>query len=131
MAGPVRFSSTRTAPVCRLNDIQDETVSRSASTASGAQRGRASRSSTLEGVGPVPPRAPRTSSSTESVLAASREELEGVGVPARPARSIYAQLHEPARPGLGLKQLHLQELPLSAVRRWMWVRRRSRRARRP
>jgi excinuclease ABC subunit C len=50
---------------------------------------------TLEGVGPVRRRALiRHFGSTESVLAASQEELEGVpGVPAKTARSIYAQLH--------------------------------------
>ena len=50
---------------------------------------------TLEGVGPVRRRALiQHFGSTESVLAASQEELEGVpGVPAKTARSIYAQLH--------------------------------------
>ena len=38
--------------------------------------------------------------STEGVLAASQEELEGVpGVPAKTARAIYAQLHR-TRAGL-------------------------------
>ena len=36
--------------------------------------------------------------SAEQVLAASQEELEGVpGVPAKTARSIYAQLHKAGR----------------------------------
>jgi excinuclease ABC subunit C len=55
---------------------------------------------TLEGVGPVRRRALiQHFGSTESVLAASQEELEGVpGVPAKTARSIYAQLHKTGRP---------------------------------
>ena len=54
---------------------------------------------TLEGVGPVRRRALiQHFGSTESVLAASQEELEGVpGVPAKTARSIYAQLHKTGR----------------------------------
>jgi excinuclease ABC subunit C len=53
----------------------------------------------LEGVGPVRRRALiQHFGSTESVLAASQEELEGVpGVPAKTARSIYAQLHKTGR----------------------------------
>jgi excinuclease ABC subunit C len=56
---------------------------------------------TLEGVGPVRRRALlRHFGSTEAVLAASEAELEGVpGVPAKTARSIYAQLHRTGRPG--------------------------------
>ncbi len=54
---------------------------------------------TLEGVGPVRRRALiQHFGSTESVLAASQEELEGVpGVPAKTASSIYAQLHKTGR----------------------------------
>ena len=54
---------------------------------------------TLEGVGPVRRRALlRHFGSTEAVLAASEAELEGVpGVPAKTARSIYAQLHKTGR----------------------------------
>jgi excinuclease ABC subunit C len=53
----------------------------------------------LEGVGPVRRRALlRHFGSAERVLAASQEELEGVpGVPAKTARSIYAQLHKAGR----------------------------------
>ncbi len=49
----------------------------------------------LRGVGPARRRALlRHFGSTEGVLAASQEQLEGVpGVPAKTARSIYAQLH--------------------------------------
>jgi excinuclease ABC subunit C len=59
-------------------------------------RARESLFDTLEGVGPVRRRALiQHFGSTESVLAASQEELEGVpGVPAKTARSIYAQLHK-------------------------------------
>jgi excinuclease ABC subunit C len=54
---------------------------------------------TLEGVGPARRRALlRHFGSTERMLAASQEELEGVpGVPAKTARSIYAQLHKAGR----------------------------------
>jgi len=54
---------------------------------------------TLEGVGPARRRAlMRHFGSAEQVLAASQEELEGVpGVPAKTARSIYAQLHKAGR----------------------------------
>jgi len=54
---------------------------------------------TLEGVGPARRRALlRHFGSAEQVLAASQEELEGVpGVPAKTARSIYAQLHKAGR----------------------------------
>jgi excinuclease ABC subunit C len=53
----------------------------------------------LEGVGPVRRRALlRHFGSAERVLAATQEELEGVpGVPAKTARSIYAQLHRAGR----------------------------------
>ena len=49
----------------------------------------------LEGVGPARRRALlQHFGSAERVLEATREELEGVpGVPAKTARSIYAQLH--------------------------------------
>jgi excinuclease ABC subunit C len=62
-------------------------------------RARESLFDTLEGVGPVRRRALiQHFGSTESVLAASQEELEGVpGVPAKTARSIYAQLHKTGR----------------------------------
>ena len=64
-------------------------------------RARESIFDTLEGVGPARRRALlRHFGSAESVLAASQEELEGVpGVPAKTARSIYAQLHRTGRPG--------------------------------
>jgi excinuclease ABC subunit C len=54
---------------------------------------------TLEGVGPARRRALLLHfGSAERVLAASQEELEGVpGVPAKTARSIYAQLHKAGR----------------------------------
>jgi excinuclease ABC subunit C len=60
---------------------------------------RASIFDDLEGVGPVRRRALlRHFGSAERVLAASQEELEGVpGVPAKTARSIYAQLHKAGR----------------------------------
>src|SRR5947199_2874554 len=53
----------------------------------------------LEGVGPARRRAIlQHFGSAERFLAASQEELEGVpGVPARTARSIYAQLHKAGR----------------------------------
>ena len=59
-------------------------------------RARESLFDTLEGVGPVRRRALlRHFGSTEGVLAASQEQLEGVpGVPAKTARAIYAQLHK-------------------------------------
>jgi excinuclease ABC subunit C len=54
---------------------------------------------TLEGVGPVRRRALlQHFGSVERVLGASMEELEGVeGMPAKTARSIYAQLHKAGR----------------------------------
>jgi len=54
----------------------------------------------LEGVGPARRRALlRHFGSVERVLAATREELEGVpGLPPRTARSVYAQLHKAGRP---------------------------------
>ena len=63
-------------------------------------RARESLFDTLEGVGPVRRRALlQHFGSTEGVLAASQEELEGVpGVPAKTARAIYAQLHRTAGP---------------------------------
>jgi excinuclease ABC subunit C len=53
----------------------------------------------LDGVGPVRRRALlRHFGSTERLLSATREELEGVpGVPAKTARQIYAQLHRAGR----------------------------------
>ena len=64
-------------------------------------RARESLFDTLEGVGPARRRALlRHFGSTEAVLAASMEELEGVpGVPAKTARHIYDQLHRTGRPG--------------------------------
>jgi excinuclease ABC subunit C len=64
-------------------------------------RARESLFDTLEGVGPVRRRALlRHFGSTEGVLAASQEQLEGVpGVPAKTARAIYAQLHRTGSPG--------------------------------
>jgi excinuclease ABC subunit C len=63
-------------------------------------RARESLFDTLEGVGPARRRALlQHFGSTEGVLAASQEQLEGVpGVPAKTARAIYAQLHK-AGPG--------------------------------
>jgi excinuclease ABC subunit C len=54
---------------------------------------------TLEGVGPVRRRAIlRHFGSADRFLAASQEELEGVpGLPAKTARSVYAQLHKAGR----------------------------------
>ena len=62
-------------------------------------RSRGSIFDTLQGVGPVRRRALlRHFGSTERLLAASQEELEGVpGVPAKTARAIYAQLHKAGR----------------------------------
>jgi excinuclease ABC subunit C len=53
----------------------------------------------LEGVGPARRRALlRHFGSTERILDATAEELEGVpGVPSKTARSIYAQLHRAGR----------------------------------
>jgi excinuclease ABC subunit C len=55
----------------------------------------------LPGVGPVRRRALlQHFGSAERFLAASQEELEGVpGLPAKTARTIYAQLHKAGRPG--------------------------------
>jgi excinuclease ABC subunit C len=60
---------------------------------------RASIFDELEGVGPARRRALlRHFGSAERVLGATQEELEGVpGVPAKTARSIYAQLHKAGR----------------------------------
>jgi excinuclease ABC subunit C len=62
-------------------------------------RARESIFDTLDGVGPARRRALlQHFGSAESVLAASQEQLEGVpGVPAKTARSIYAQLHRTGR----------------------------------
>ena len=62
-------------------------------------RARESIFDTLEGVGPARRRALlRHFGSAEGVLSATQEELEGVsGVPAKTARSIYAQLHKAGR----------------------------------
>jgi excinuclease ABC subunit C len=64
-------------------------------------RARESLFDTLEGVGPARRRALlRHFGSTEAVLGASQEELEGVpGLPPKTARAIYAQLHKTGRPG--------------------------------
>ena len=72
------------------------TASRSPSTASDADAAaRESMFDQLEGVGPARRRALlQHFGSAERVVSATREELEGVaGVPAKTARSIYAQLH--------------------------------------
>jgi excinuclease ABC subunit C len=63
-------------------------------------RARESLFDTLEGVGPARRRALlRHFGSTEGVLGASMEELQGVpGVPPKTARSIYEQLHKTGRP---------------------------------
>jgi excinuclease ABC subunit C len=62
-------------------------------------RGFASLFDELEGVGPARRRALLNHfGSVEAMLAASPEELEGVpGVPAKVARSVYAQLHKAGR----------------------------------
>jgi excinuclease ABC subunit C len=62
-------------------------------------RARESLFDTLEGVGPARRRALlRHFGSTEAVVAASMEELEGVpGLPAKTARAIYEQLHKTGR----------------------------------
>jgi excinuclease ABC subunit C len=64
-------------------------------------RARESLFDTLEGVGPARRRALlQHFGSTERVLGASQEELEGVpGLPPKTARTIYAQLHRTGRPG--------------------------------
>lgn len=61
--------------------------------------GRRSLLDELEGVGPARRRALlRHFGSVEAILAASQEELEGVpGLPAKTARSVYAQLHKAGR----------------------------------
>jgi excinuclease ABC subunit C len=84
-----------------LQRVRDE-AHRFAITYHRARRDAASRESMfdqLEGVGPARRRALlRHFGSAERVLAASAEELEGVpGVPAKTARSIYAQLHRAGR----------------------------------
>ncbi len=62
-------------------------------------RARGSIFDELQGVGPARRRALlRHFGSTERLLEASQEELEGVpGVPAKTARAIYAQLHKAGR----------------------------------
>jgi excinuclease ABC subunit C len=62
-------------------------------------KARASIFDNLPGVGPARRRALlRHFGSAERFLAATQEELEGVpGIPARTARSIYAQLHKAGR----------------------------------
>jgi excinuclease ABC subunit C len=62
-------------------------------------RARGSIFDDLQGVGPARRRALlRHFGSAERLLEASQEELEGVpGVPAKTARSIYAQLHRTGR----------------------------------
>jgi len=62
-------------------------------------RARESLFDRLEGVGPARRRALlRHFGSAERVVEASAEELEGVpGLPAKTARSIYAQLHKTGR----------------------------------
>jgi excinuclease ABC subunit C len=84
-----------------LRRIRDE-AHRFAITFHRQRRGAAARESMfdqLEGVGPARRRALlRHFGSAERVLDASAEELEGVpGVPAKTARSIYAQLHKAGR----------------------------------
>jgi excinuclease ABC subunit C len=84
-----------------LQRIRDE-AHRFAVTFHRRRRDAASRESMfdqLEGVGPVRRRALlQYFGSAERILAASQEELEGVpGVPAKTARSIYAQLHRAGR----------------------------------
>jgi excinuclease ABC subunit C len=84
-----------------LQRLRDE-AHRFALTFHRARRDAAARESVfdqLEGVGPARRRALlRHFGSAERVLAASQEELEGVpGVPAKTARSIYAQLHKAGR----------------------------------
>ena len=84
-----------------LQRIRDE-AHRFAITFHRARRDATSRESMfdqLDGVGPARRRALlRHFGSAERVLAASSEELEGVpGVPAKTARSIYAQLHRAGR----------------------------------
>jgi excinuclease ABC subunit C len=84
-----------------LQRIRDE-AHRFAVTFHRQRRDAASRESMfdqLEGVGPVRRRALlQHFGSAERLLAASPEELEGVpGVPAKTARSIYAQLHRAGR----------------------------------
>src|SRR5439155_21878720 len=60
----------------------------------------------LEGVGPARRRALlQYFGSAERFLAATQEELEGVpGVPPKPARAIYAQLHKAGRPWCPFQQ---------------------------
>ena len=62
-------------------------------------RARGSIFDDLQGVGPARRRALlRHFGSTDRLLEASQEELEGVpGVPAKTARAIYAQLHKAGR----------------------------------
>jgi len=84
-----------------LQRVRDE-AHRFAITFHRLRRDSASRESMfdqLDGVGPARRRALlRHFGSAERVLAASAEELEGVpGVPAKTARSIYAQLHRAGR----------------------------------
>ncbi len=64
-------------------------------------RARESLFDTLVGVGPARRRALlQHFGSTERVVGASQEELEGVpGLPPKTARAIYAQLHRTGRPG--------------------------------
>ncbi len=99
-AGPILLPE-HSAGLQLLQRIRDE-AHRFAVTYHRSRRDTAARESMfdqLEGVGPARRRALlRHFGSAERVLAATQEELEGVpGVPAKTARSIYAQLHKAGR----------------------------------
>src|SRR6266536_4437675 len=99
-AGPILLPE-HSAGLQLLQRIRDE-AHRFAVTYHRSRRDTAARESMfdqLEGVGPARRRALlRQFGSAERVLAATQEELEGVpGVPAKTARSIYAQLHKAGR----------------------------------
>jgi len=99
-SGPVRLPE-HSPGLQLLQRLRDE-AHRFAITFHRTRRDAAARESMfdqLEGVGPARRRALlRHFGSAERVLDASAEELEGVpGVPAKTARSIYAQLHKAGR----------------------------------
>ena len=81
-------------------------------------RARESLFDTLEGVGPVRRRALlQHFGSTEGVLAASQEELEGVPASRQDARAIYAQLHRTGPRHAGARRASLGPRRRRACRR--------------
>ena len=100
-ADPIRLAAALSGPaVAPARSATKRTASRSASTGSAATRVRSPRSSTRskESARRGAAHLLQHFGSAERFLAATQEELEGVpGVPAKTARSIYAQLHKAGR----------------------------------